>query len=1577
MWFKKKTSEHQPPFPGIPDALDGHRAVWKVEEAAAEAMQVHAIPNTARLGQHRRSVADSPRVLVFRSTADSRILSGITVGTALVGLRSVAFTSGTGPAEMRASLDAAVGKRLSFVIHLTSRAPGEQADSLLPGHADYHALSESGLFQLFAKNVQEAADFALIAHRLAELALNPGLVAQDSYLTSHSVQPLRMPEPELIARFLGDPSDQIECPTPAQKQIFGEKRRRIPEWFDLDRPLGLGTVQDRESFFRAVAARRPYFWQHVAPLADQVFQEFAQLTGRHYQRVQAYRLDDADYVLVAQGSLVEDLEMLADALRKQRKLKVGVLNITMFRPFPGEHISHLLKGKKAVTVFERVDPALAEDPPLLRDIRAAVDRALENGARGNGPLPYPEYAVYEKLSDRPRFFSAIYGIGGGNPSPEELQAAVENMLPTGESRQLFYLGVAFRQEEVRFPILEQVQQRLDRDYPRRDQLGLLPKRGDTTGATLLPRQTFRFLAVSGTGGTMAGNILARSLYHVLNWALRTIPEYHLHQALPYTDYRLERFLNDSEARQQSTGLQALVVQDVAILSSLEQLGTPVRGGILILNWEDAAPEVWFQLPDRIRREIQQRELRLFVLNARQIARQVGSDSHFESPLINHALMGAMLKVCPSWDASEVSRLLDAYRKGLEEQLESSPSLVQEAFQALQKGMEQVSPLDWSTLPPVEEVRIGEPPAPWTVRETRQFDQSIFDLTHFWETVGYFYETRRPAQTLITPALATGAMPARSSAFRDFSPSRKKLPRLIPENCTACGLCWTLCPESALPGTVQQLADIVRVGLQQAESRGTPLMQLQRVGDNLAKLAYRIFQKDELHQHLTLGELFRDAFQQLLEIMKPNESLKTELEQDFDRFVQAIQDVPIVRTETFFDRVHQEQKGNGLIFTLAVNPDACKSCNLCVAVCPEEALEMMEQTDRDVAMHRRNWEFLMALPDVPLERLHALIREEAPETHVYALLNRKVYHAMLGGDNAPPASGIKIGMRLVAAAAEAVLQPHLQQLLSRIREMIQQLEARVQGQVSQSLKINDFEAFARKLSGLETRKLDLDTLMELLREEGESPVTIDRKWLEQLTRMVTALKELRDVYEKGATGDGRARLAMAVDSGSVAFWSGIYPYNPFPFPWVHQRYGEAPALAEGLLTGLTRKMLETFRLLRKARWILDDTYDPKTHDRELAALDWDRLTEEEKALVPPLVVVGDDGALGEAGLAGLSRLLQGQFPVKIVVFDSQGYVATGGQPGAGSFASQWQEPQFRKQELALMALAFRQAFVMQASIGYPGPLLRDLQRMLQYSGPALAVIYTPEPHAHGLLPEKVLEQARRAVQTRTVPLWTYDPSVPGEFQARLDLSANPEPEQDWVTVREWGRTGEKHYQEITHPVTFAHWAVHEARFRHQFQYRPQKEWHREMVPLVDYLNMAPEDREGLEPYIEVVDEKDRLLRVVVRPAIVLDTEDRLRYWHLLQELAGLRSSLVERIRQEARDEMERQLQEKQEALEKAYQQRKQELEQQHEQIYHARLTRRLLELSGYGQNAEKLKQTLKAFAERARGNGKKESEPSHE
>ncbi|MBT8060118.1 MAG: pyruvate ferredoxin oxidoreductase, partial [Gammaproteobacteria bacterium] len=345
--------------------MDGNSAAIMCERESSDGAGAYPITPSTQMGEFWAEAAAaghinvSGRPLIFIEPEGEHAAASVTAGMSMTGLRATNFSSGQGIAYMHESLYAAVGKRLTYVLNIGCRAITKASLNVHAGHDDYHCVDDTGMFQVMAKNAQAVADLNIMSHRIAELSLTPGIVGQDGFLTTHLIETLKIPERELIAEYLGRPDDIIDTPTPAQKIIYGDKRRRIPEMWTVDDPVLQGPVQNQDSYMQSVAAQRPYFFDHVQELTDQAFEDFYKLTGRRYQRVMNYRTDDADYLIVGQGSVIPTAEAVADWMREERGVKVGVVNVVMFRPFPGDLLSHVLKGRKGVAVLERTDQPLA------------------------------------------------------------------------------------------------------------------------------------------------------------------------------------------------------------------------------------------------------------------------------------------------------------------------------------------------------------------------------------------------------------------------------------------------------------------------------------------------------------------------------------------------------------------------------------------------------------------------------------------------------------------------------------------------------------------------------------------------------------------------------------------------------------------------------------------------------------------------------------------------------------------------------------------------------------------------------------------------------------------------------------------------------------------------------------------------------------------------------------------------------------------------------------------------------------------------------------------------------------------
>src|SRR5678816_2699142 len=383
----------KPKYPGIRVTCNGNQLVAQyVETRVTEGGVFFPITPSTEGGElYQQSYAQGELNVwglqkVAAETEGEHAAQGGATAYAVTGRRAVNFTSGQGIVCAMEQYYHAPGKLSTMVIQVGARALTKHALNVHCGHDDFYAALDTGWTMLVGKDAQQAADQGIILRKVNELALNPGMNIQDGMLTTHSERTYLAPEAELLREFLGAPDALIDCPTPAQREIFGAKRRRVPEMMDLKNPILLGPVQNQEHHMNGVVARRNNFNEPILKFLEDAYAEFGRLTGRHYGFLVQYKCDDADTVFVSLGCAAENIEAACDYLRDQRNAKVGSIHVNVIRPFPEAAIIYALRGKKNVIILERTDEGMAGDNPLARDIRTALGKALETHQHG-GELP--------------------------------------------------------------------------------------------------------------------------------------------------------------------------------------------------------------------------------------------------------------------------------------------------------------------------------------------------------------------------------------------------------------------------------------------------------------------------------------------------------------------------------------------------------------------------------------------------------------------------------------------------------------------------------------------------------------------------------------------------------------------------------------------------------------------------------------------------------------------------------------------------------------------------------------------------------------------------------------------------------------------------------------------------------------------------------------------------------------------------------------------------------------------------------------------------------------------------------------
>ncbi len=1521
MFGRKKTTDAAPPrYPGVRAAMDGNTAVVMCERESSDAAGAYPITPSTQMGEYWAEAAAaghlnvSERPLIFVEPEGEHAAAAVTAGMAMTGLRAANFSSGQGIAYMHESLYAAVGKRLTYVLNIGARAMTKATLNVHAGHDDYHCIDDTGFFQVFAKDAQSVADLNIIAHRIAELSLNPGAVAQDGFLTTHLIESILVPERELIAEYLGRPDDLIDTPTPAQRIVYGDRRRRIPELWDVDNPVMAGVVQNQDAYMQSVAAQRPFFFDHIRELADRAFEEFAELTGRRYARVQGYRTEDADYLIVGQGSVIPSAEAVADHLRETRGIKVGVVDMLMFRPFPADLVGRFLRGKKGVAVLERLDQPLAADLPLMREIRATLSKCLENGQRPDHP-PHDGLPAYDSLADAPPLYSGSFGLGSRDLQPEGIIAAVENMLPAGDRKPLFYLSIDFLRDSSVTPTQQLHQETIAESYPHVKALAI---RG-SENPNLMPERsiTVRFHSVGGWGAITTGKNLAMTLFDLLGYHIKANPKYGSEKKGQPTTYYLSAAPEPIRVNCEYFYVDVVLSPDPNVFHHTNALAGLKAGGVLIIQSDHASPEkLWESLPAPFQKIIVDKEIRLFGLDAFRIAREEATDPDLQLRMQGIAFQGAFFAASPLMEQAglDEARLLDAIRDQLQHKFGTKGArVVEDNLRVVQRGFEEireVTPGPITQGKPTEEAAVAGPPMPVMVERLPSSSAPMTDIHRFWEQTGSFYARGMGNDNLTDPFIGLGVIPATSALFRDMTQIRFHHPEWNAENCTACGKCWTVCPDTAIPGLVNEVGQVLDTVVKRVRKGGHTVEHLPRAVRQVERTLRSLL--SEAAESDPVPELIAGAIEKTLADSDLAGAEKEALAAELELFQEELGDFQLALSRPYFTLPEKQETGSGGLLSITVNPWTCKGCMECIAVCEDDALRSIPQTDETVERLRKEWELWLDLPTTPARYIRVDDLEEAVGALETILLDKSHYQSFTSGDGACLGCSEKTAIHLFVATVEALMQPRIARHVQKLGELIARLEKHIQLKLVEDIDVGDPAKMARVVREIGDRDVTLSGIAGRMESLGEGR-PIDEEWLERTSRLLATLKDLRWKYEEGTTRRGRSTMGMINATGCTSVWGSTFPFNPYPFPWANHLFQDSPSMAMGVFEGHMAKMARGFRAIREAELELAGAYRPSEHDEFLTYFDWHGFSDEEWELCPPVVAVGGDGAMYDIGFQNLSRLMASGKPIKVVVVDTQVYSNTGGQACTSGFLGQISDmAQFGKaikgkqeprKEIGLIGMAHRTTYVLQSTIAHPGHMIEGFVHGLKARRPALFNIYSSCQPEHGIGDDMSATQAKLAVESRAYPLFRYDPGTGPTAEECFDLEGNPALHQDWPSYRLRFRQGGRE-REMEIPMTFADFAITEVRFRKHFRMAPPDTWNESMIPLHEFLELDPDDREGRFPYVWTVDRKQQLSRLLVDSTMVESTEERRDFWTMLRSMAGVRApdgespeELEARVRQE--------------------------------------------------------------------------------
>ncbi len=271
------------------------------------------------------------------------------VGASAAGARAFTTTDSQGLALMNEVLFAAAGMRLPMVIVNANRSLSAPL-SIWNDHQDSISERDSGWIQLYCKNNQEVVDTVPQAFKISEDTCIPVMVCMDGFYLTHLVEQIDVPDKEMV-----------------QKYLPKAKKRDV---LDTENPLTIG-MYALPKYYQGF---RIDLHRDVIAAKENVKAEmeaWGEISGRRYGNGlwEEYKAEDAEYLFVGLGSLMENAELSVDRMRKEGK-KVGLVAIRCFRPFPDE-VVEVFKGRKGIAVFEKA-VSMGADAPLYSELAAAA-----------------------------------------------------------------------------------------------------------------------------------------------------------------------------------------------------------------------------------------------------------------------------------------------------------------------------------------------------------------------------------------------------------------------------------------------------------------------------------------------------------------------------------------------------------------------------------------------------------------------------------------------------------------------------------------------------------------------------------------------------------------------------------------------------------------------------------------------------------------------------------------------------------------------------------------------------------------------------------------------------------------------------------------------------------------------------------------------------------------------------------------------------------------------------------------------------------------------------------------------------
>jgi pyruvate-ferredoxin/flavodoxin oxidoreductase len=553
--------------------IDGNSAASYVAHATNEVIAIYPITPSSAMGEiadeysanGRKNIFGTiPVVVEMQSEAGA---AGAVHGSLVTGALTTTFTASQGLLLMIPNMFKIAGELLPTVFHIAARAVAAQALSIFGDHSDVMTARSTGWGMLASGSVQEVMDFALIAQAATLEARVPFLHFFDGFRVSSEVAKVE----ELT---YGDMQAMID-----PELVRAHKARGMSP----DRPVLKGTSQNPDVFFAAREGVNKYYLA-TPKIVEKAMDKFAKVVGRHYHLFDYVGAPDAERVVIMMGSGAEAMDETVSYLVAKGE-KVGMIKVRLFRPFSVEHfVKALPETVKAIAVLDRTKEPGSIGEPLYEDIRTAIGEAMI----GNGL----------KLKNYPATVGGRYGLGSNEFNPGMAKAVLDN-LKQETPKNHFTIGI---RDDVTKTSLD-----WEEDF--------------STEAEGVHRALFFGLGADGTVGANKNSIkiIGKAtdnyaqgyfVYDSKKSGARTVSHLRFGRQPIKSSYLIQK-------------ANFVACHKFSFLEKFDMLSAAEKGGTFLLASPFSKDEVWENLPVEVQKQIIDKDLIFYVIDALKIAEEVG------------------------------------------------------------------------------------------------------------------------------------------------------------------------------------------------------------------------------------------------------------------------------------------------------------------------------------------------------------------------------------------------------------------------------------------------------------------------------------------------------------------------------------------------------------------------------------------------------------------------------------------------------------------------------------------------------------------------------------------------------------------------------------------------------------------------------------------------------------------------------------------------------------------------------------------------------------------------------------------